>query len=371
MDALKQGDLADLRGDDLLLTAEKKKMPLWVWPTAKIAVAAAVVALMFHKDVIRLSDLEKAFAANWHVLLVALAASLFGIFLTSVRWSILLDAQAIHVPLAELFRLTMVGFFFSIVAPGGLGGDAVKAYYAARFSAHKKAEAATTVFLDRFLGLATLFLVAALMIALDFNRLWNANVEKLAWFGMPGGRVLILLIAACTAAMAAFALLVTSKRVRRSSWLKRLSRFVPFRHTTAKVYDATHLYGKHPRSLFWASAVSVASQIPLYLIYYLYAVAIGVDVKLWHCALIVPPAMVIRVLPLVPGGAGQGMVAMGLLFPLVGISVDKGAAIGALGDAMYVIIYLIGGLFFLFGKTSYTELRSVAAQEESAANEHG
>jgi len=338
------------------MSAPKKRIPRWCWTLAKVGVAAGIVVWMFRQDIIQFEEL-KAALVNWHWLAVALVALLICIFLQSIRWGILLRVQGLQAGTLELFNLAMTGLFFALVAPGGIGGDAVKAFYVAR-GYEKKAEAATTVFLDRFLGLATLFLVGAVMVGLKCRTLWHTQVKGLDRFGMPGGRILVIAIAAGIVVMVAFALLVTNKRVRRSQLLKRLSRGVPFRQTLVKVYDAMHLYGDRPGALVLAAAVSVVAQMPFYIVYYLYGLAVGAEIAWWHCALIVPPAMVIRVLPLMPAGAGQGMVAMGLLFPLVGV--QKGAAIGAIGDAMFFIICLIGGLFFVFGKTNYGDMRAAA-----------
>jgi len=338
------------------MTADKKSNRRWCWMLLKLAVAAYVVVWMFQKGILDLNEGELASAlANWYWLAIALVALLIGVFVQSIRWGILLRAQGIHAGTLELFSLAMTGLFFTVIAPGGMGGDAVKAFYVAR-GREKAAAAATTVFLDRFVGLATLLFVAAVMVGIKCRTLWYKKLDKLDRFGMPGGRVLVIAIAAAIAVIIVFALLVTNKRVRRSALLKRLSRFVPFRGTLVKVYDALHLYGDNPGALLSAALVSIAAQTMLYLAYYLYGLAVGAGVEWWHCALIVPPAMVVRVLPLVPGGAGQGMVAMWLLFPLVGVS--NGAAVGALGDAMFIVVYLIGGLFFVFGKTTYNKMRA-------------
>ena len=345
------------------MSVPRRRIPRWCWTLAKLGVAAAVVAWMLQRDILSREDLTTALG-NWHWLVIALAALLAGVFLQSIRWGILLRAQGIQAGTPELFILAMTGFFFTLIAPGGIGGDAIKAFYVAK-GREKKAEAATTVFLDRFLGLATLFLVAAVMVGFKCRTLWYREVEGLDRFGMPGGRILVLAIAAGVVAMTAFALLVTSKRLRRSQLLKGLSRVVPFRRTLVKVYDAMHLYGGRPGALFAAAAVSVIAQLSLYLIYYLYGLAVGAEIEWWHCALVVPPAMVVRVLPLMPAGAGQGMAAMAVLFPLVGV--ERGPAIGAVGDAMFFVVCLIGGLFFVFGKTNYSEMR--AAAESDAASE--
>ena len=338
------------------MTAARRKVPSLVWTLLKVAVAAGVVALMFHKDMIRLEDLRRG-AAQWPLLVASLFAILGVLFIQSQRWGALLRAQDIHIRPWPLYGLMMTGFFFNVVAPGGLGGDAVKAFLVARGQT-KKAAAATTVFLDRFLGLATLLFVSCVVIALDFDRLWNAPLERLSAFGLPGGRVLVLAIVLCLGSMVAVALLLMSRRVRRSAVFRACARIVPFRATVKNVYEAMHVYRSHPRMLTGAAVASLVAQAPLFVIYYAYGLAVGADIEFWHCALIVPPAMVIRVLPLLPGGAGQGVIAMGLLFPIVGV--QEGGAIGALGDAIFMIAYLCGGFFFLFGKASYREMRTVA-----------
>jgi hypothetical protein len=338
------------------VTADDRRIPRWAWALVRLAVAAAVVAWLAHA--LRLEHLSRA-AANWPLLVAAVAAIVAGIFLTSIRWGILLAAQDIHLGLVDRFVLMMTGFFFTTIAPGGIGGDAVKAFYVAR-GREKKAAAATTVFLDRFLGLWTLLLVSCVVVAVRFQDLWHRELAGLGWFGLPGGRVLVLAIGLCALALLLVALAATSKRLRRSTLLKRASRFVPFRRTLLRVYDAVHLYGDRPDAVLRAAAISVVAQVPLFLVYWLYAVAIGAELEWWHCALIVPPAMVIRVLPLSPGGAGQGMAAMALLLPLVGVPVGQATLIGALGDAMFIVVYLIGGAFFLFGRASYREMRCVA-----------
>jgi len=337
----------------------KRRIPSWAWTTLKLAVAACIIGWMFRAGVIRVDDLRSA-GSRWPFILLGLACVLACIMIQSVRWGFLLRAQGIRLGFWRLYALMMTGFFFTIVAPGGLGGDAVKAFYVARGQT-KKAEAATTVFLDRFLGLATLFFVAGIMIVVDFRNLWNLSTEKGDVAGIPFGRVLVIAVGACAASMALFAVLVMSKRLRRTGLLGRLARFVPFRQAVRKVYEALHLYGDHPRELAWAAAASIIAQVPLYAAYYLYGLAVGVDIKPWHCALIVAPAMVIRVLPLVPAGAGQGMAAMALLFPLVGI--QEGAAIGAIGDAVFIIVCLMGGAFFVLEKSSYGAIRAAAETE--------
>jgi uncharacterized membrane protein YbhN (UPF0104 family) len=45
-----------------------------------------------------------------------------------LRWQLLLKGQGLNVPLAETFRLTMIGVFFNTAIPGAVSGDLVKGY---------------------------------------------------------------------------------------------------------------------------------------------------------------------------------------------------------------------------------------------------
>jgi len=78
------------------------------------------------------------------------------------RWGRLLQVQGIRLPYGQLFRLTLIGVFFSAVIPGTVSGDLIKMAYATKAAPHKGAEAACTVAIDRLVGLAGLFAVAVL-----------------------------------------------------------------------------------------------------------------------------------------------------------------------------------------------------------------
>ncbi len=340
------------------MSETRKKRRRWLWQGLKIGLVAGIIFWMVRQGLIRTDDLVGV-ASQWPLLALAFAGLMLMVFLQSIRWGILIRPQGAEVRLGELYTLAMTGLFFSTIAPGGVGGDPIKMYYIAR-GRENKAEAATTVFVDRFLGLGTLFFIACVMILADFRTLWAADPGTWRLAGLRGGQVLILLTLGGAAAMVLFSIVIVSKRLRRLQLLQWMGRWLPFSATIRKIYLAMHLYGDHPGTFLKAAGMSVVAQIPMFIAYYLYGIAVGADISLWHSALIIPLAMVIRVIPLVPGGAGQGAVAMTLLFPLVGV--EKGGAIGAIGDATFVILYLVGGLFFLFGRTSYRDVKAAAEQ---------
>ncbi|MBO4511222.1 MAG: flippase-like domain-containing protein, partial [Victivallales bacterium] len=96
--------------------------------------------------------------------LIAMAVLCYGVvnFIASWRWKLLLEVQGMQVPLFSLFRLTMIGAFFSQIIPGSVSGDILKLAFVMNYGRNKGAEAALTIAVDRYIGLFGLFAVAAL-----------------------------------------------------------------------------------------------------------------------------------------------------------------------------------------------------------------
>lgn len=99
--------------------------------------------------------------SNKLLLLAALAIYFPVLFPQALRLWWLLRAQAIPVGYMECLKVTVAGNFLNFATPfGSNAGDLFKAYFVSLHAPQKKTEAVTTVILDRFVGLATLLLVA-------------------------------------------------------------------------------------------------------------------------------------------------------------------------------------------------------------------
>lgn len=84
-------------------------------------------------------------------------------FLLALRLQGLLSVQDIHLSYGHCVKLSFAGNFLNFATPlGSNAGDVFKAYFITRLT-HRKTEAATTVALDRVVGLATLLVVVALI----------------------------------------------------------------------------------------------------------------------------------------------------------------------------------------------------------------
>lgn len=145
------------------------------------------------------ADLGVALASAWKLPLV-LAVLVYGVvnLIAAWRWGSLLQVQGIHIPLYDMFRLTLIGVFFSNIIPGSVSGDVVKIAYLMRYAGNKKAEAVLTIAVDRLLGLGGLFLVAivsTLFLVVEYPRIvMEGGVVAYAIWAVCGGGVALFLI---------------------------------------------------------------------------------------------------------------------------------------------------------------------------------
>lgn len=104
---------------------------------------------------------------------------------SAIRWRVVLGPKAPSV--SYLFRLYLVGQFFSVFLPTSVGGDAVRAAAAAR-SLDRPGDVVASVLIDRLLGVVALLiylliglvLVRSLPVRLLEGANWNASVVIMA-----------------------------------------------------------------------------------------------------------------------------------------------------------------------------------------------
>lgn len=328
------------------MTEEKKKtFRHHLWTAVRIALAAVVIWWMFHKGFIKVDVLRNA-AANWELLVGAIILILIHVYLTAVRWGELLAVQNFNMKPLHLFRLNMAGFFFSLAAPGGVGCDGIKLIFVAKDST-RKPEAVASIFLDRYIGMITLFGVGALALAINFNNIWHSDIEGVQVAGFTGGQVITGAVWGFVILLAALGFAFSSTTIKNIQLSDKVKKYIPFKETLLRAYNFLHIYRGHGGALAKSCLISIAAQIPLFLVYYICAIAVGADVKLWQIALIVPPATVIKVMPIFIFGAVQGTIAFAALFPLIGVA--NGIEIGLLADVIFAVTYIIGAPFFVAG----------------------
>ena len=120
---------------------------------------------------------------NWPLLGLALASCATAVVITLVRWYYLVRALDIPFTLKEAMRFGFLGYLFNLAPMGIVGGDLLKAYMLARHHPSEKTAAVATVFVDRIIGLYTLFVVASVAILLTgFASMGNEWIRWICQF---------------------------------------------------------------------------------------------------------------------------------------------------------------------------------------------
>jgi len=230
------------------------------------------------------------------LLVAAMAGWLAALLVTAVRWWMLLRLQRIRIPLWESVRLMFLGHFFNHVVPGTVGGDLVKAYYAAKHT-DAKASVWMSVLVDRILGLAALTVVAAcaLCVALGtgLGKWADPMIRRSTW-------VVIGVVISIILALA----IVLSARLRKVLHLQKLYRHLPFASAIASFGRAARLYGKRRRAVAQVALITLIAPVLIILSLAVVGRSINLPVQ-WHSYfLYIPLIYIIGSVPLTPGGVG-------------------------------------------------------------------
>ncbi|MFH0839433.1 MAG: lysylphosphatidylglycerol synthase transmembrane domain-containing protein [Candidatus Omnitrophota bacterium] len=259
--------------------------------------------------------------------LVYLAAML----ITSFRLRILLALQGIKMATVDVFRLNLVGCFFSSFLPTSVGGDIVKAFYISK-EAKRATQAYTSVFIDRFLGMFTIFLIALTALIL----MKDTSGFRLTW-------LLAVLIAGSLLLM----LVLFNKKLAKNFSLPIMF-LIPakIRNEIKNAYNALHSYKNHKKEIFDCFVLSVIGQIVAFSAAYFLALGIKSCMPLRLTLLVMPVSSIVSMLPSINGVGPREMSIVFMLKPFIGES--AAGAIAFLWLGLVLLAALLGGIAYMF-----------------------
>ena len=130
----------------------------------KLAVKA-VISLVFFSILISFvqgNQLALMFSRiNWFYLALSLLLSPIMVVVSCLKWKMILDVGSKKVPFMTLFRIYLIGYFFSNMLPSTVGGDIVRSYYAGKIT-EDQSYSAIAIFIERFSGIFFLFFLVIL-----------------------------------------------------------------------------------------------------------------------------------------------------------------------------------------------------------------
>ena len=323
---------------------------------------------------------------NYAWLLVAVITITFAFFLSYLRWYHLANAIGLKLSVPDAVKLGFIGSFFNVVAFGVVGGDSLRAFYAARHSPDRVPEAILSVFIDRFIGLMVMFGFAAM--AWFGNQYFSAapSAESVAesvaqvvasqtqdaskdtsLADQTAGIGYICTIAGIgclvgTAGLWTFLFFPGMRNFSLFRWFQKLPKIGSL---IERGLDAAALYSKNKRVIIIAACFSLGTNMLFALTIFLVASAVTTErPSLPQHFVIAPISMVANSVPL-PGGVGGMEAALSTLY--TSYNASQGFIV-ALGYRLCILfVSLIGWFVWLgFGKTVRTEVPVEGSSQEQS-----
>lgn len=320
--------------------------------TAKVIFAVLLTVWMVRSGRLDFRDVMRVIRRGPEMALVA-GLCYAGYCVMAFRWRLLLVHQDIRASMRNVFALTMIGALFNTLIPGAVSGDVVKAYYIAVRYPEKKAQAVTTIFLDRVVGLTSLLILSVLAGAWNFGKIApNGRVAVLYWS--------VVVVAFAGVALLAVAAMMSGRIVKVAEGLAQ--RFLLLKPVVLGVRTMAAFYNS-PLTLAVAFSVSFVSQFATCFAFYFVGLSIGAQsIPLSQLLFVIPLGLTAMALPIAPAGLGVGQVVFFFLFStLIPGAGPIGASMATIYQLVYVLVSLTG-LIFYFTETSIR--RAVATASE-------
>jgi len=298
----------------------------WVSAVLKIVFAIGLVVYLSSKGLIDWAVVGDALT-SWRGLVIGIPGLLLLNAVLALRWKCLAKAAGISGSFPGFFQIIMIANFFSTFLPGSVGADLAKGYYLMQREPKKKVASAFVVVLDRVMGLSALMLACSVSTLFSWEIVWS--------------RAPLRILALATYAFSVISIVAFIGFYR--GWDLKLFPWLP-----AKLKEGIALLRADKRYLIRSLFPVVLSPLVTISVYFLLGQQISAGVGWMQYCFIVPFALLVASIPLVPIGIGVGQVAFLNLFAWLGAPTPElGATLCTLLQSYMLVINLIGGAFYL------------------------
>ncbi|MFA5508004.1 MAG: lysylphosphatidylglycerol synthase transmembrane domain-containing protein [Vulcanimicrobiota bacterium] len=281
------------------------------------------------------------------LLFIAFIVYGLGFFVAAVRWHFLLHYIQVFLPMAVVIRLALIGQFFNLFVPGGVGGDLIKMIYLKKDAGDRYPEALLSVLLDRVLGLSGLLLVGLLAVAMNPSIMFHSSREMQA--------ILAVVILAGVAQLVVSIFFVAWPYLGKfghhmGSIQERLPGKV--KGVLGRVLDAMSLLRSGPMMVIKLLLMAMVGHAFATLAVWIIGLGMGgtSEVNFQEYLLATQLSNLVGAVPLTPGGLGGRDLSLSFLLKLAGAAEEARGAIPLVVTGLIVAWSAVGGLALLWEK---------------------
>lgn len=309
---------------------------------AKVLLAVGIIAYLVNKiqadaGFARLMEQPK----HWGFIALAQILVLAAFACSYVRWYLLVRGLNLEFQLADAFRLGSLGFMLNQIMPGSVGGDLFKAAFIAHEQPGRRTEAVASVFIDRFVGLVAMLVVASAGLQLASDSLKHSpfltSLQSIVWSAAIGGLVVMLSL--------------TTRLVSGQNLQTLLGKVPLIGHMLTRLSQGLANFRQRRGHLLAAFGLGLTTHCMLITAFW--CVSRGLPIhgpSFQENASIVPLALVAGALPLTPGGLGLTETGLAKLYEAIQLHESDGAMVALCYRALTYVVAAVGGCYYLSAK---------------------
>ena len=272
---------------------------------------------------------------SWVFIGLSLLVSLVQNLISIRKWQIVVLAKKLKGGFLLLLQYLYISRLYNLILPSSMGGDVIRIYRLGKVN-NSIERAAASVFVERFVGMLVLLILAAISFAF-----------------MTQGDTRLFILSFVFVLIVTFGLgwAATDKRfVRVLEYISNKTNITFFNKVANKFgefQDSIRQVRQDKRFLLRLLAYSIVFYILAIVSVWVSALAFDNGVTLVDMVIAVPVIMLIMNLPVSIGGLGLMEASYTIAFELLGYSAELGLITALLMRAKAVLDGLIGGLFEL------------------------
>lgn len=306
----------------------------------KTLLGITLVVYVFKSKMIDFTSLKQLLFSPSHLGIALLFLS-FSTLCCCTRWFLIIRIQKLSQRLPSVLSLFMIGNFFNTFMPGSVGGDLIKAWYIAGREPEKRTRAVFSVLMDRILGLTVIISYSA--VTLLFFTQWLSGNHQL--------KITALVIWLFTGISLILTLLFFWPPVWELSITQKILSVLGRKRRLAELTQSVMAFRKYPMTIVACICLSALSVLGTVLFHCYLGSLLNIPMSYGQYFFVVPLALTVSAVPLLPGGIGTGQVAFFTLFKWMGVSdPELGGTLCTLMQIYTILFNCLGAAFYLKSK---------------------
>ncbi len=274
--------------------------------------------------------------ANLVLLILAFSLHAIGIYISAVRWGIIIKGQknSSYPGVFNLVKYYLVAGFFNLFLPTRFGGD-ISRVIDSKSSVESYTKSFSVILVERINGTFILFLFSFIPSLYYIIKGELSNIYKI---GLVFGGLGIVAT-----------LLFFSPFFRK---IIKLFSFLPesICSKLEAIEEAVRAISDNKKAFFKITILSLLLQINVIIHYYLIGLAIKLKISFFSYFVFIPIVLIILIIPISINGIGLRDLSLVEAFKSFGISASAAVAFSTIDLLFMILLGIIGGIIFVLRK---------------------